>query len=159
VARSGWLGLRDARREACVERAGLIAGYLLWLAGGVALVLVLMAAIGSLHPILRKRAFVSHTLRPKTRFILLALQKRYLQAGDKARAQGRAFKAARLYQRALVLGGLVYGPEHPIVVLTMERCAAVLRAAQREAEAAALESRARAIRAGHRSDPGPPGGE
>ena|SRR5205809_233689 len=79
--------------------------------------------------------------------ILAAMQRRCLIAGKRAQAQGLTVKAARLYRRALQLGVAVYGPEHPLVLVSLKNCAAMLRVANREAEALELEKQSRANRA------------
>jgi hypothetical protein len=91
-----------------------------------------------------------HACRPspeRSAAILAALQRRCLIAGRKAGAQGLTVKAARLYRRAFQLGILVYGPEHPLVLLSLKQCTAALRAAHRETEAVALEQQTRATHA------------
>jgi S1-C subfamily serine protease len=56
-------------------------------------------------------------------------------------AQGRYADAEPLWQRALAIWEKVLGPEHPDVATVVEHYAALLRATNRDAEAAQLEAR------------------
>lgn len=132
-----------------MEQAGLIPWPLVWLLAGLVLLLVHLAARASIRRSRGQSAAVPNPLRAQYRFALLVLRNRYMVAGNRARAQGHLNQAMRLYRRALVLGDLALGPLHLKVAETLEEYAIVLRAAQRDAEAAALEARARAIRAAH----------
>ena len=58
-------------------------------------------------------------------------------------------KAEPLYQRALVILVSALGPEHPEVAKVFENYALLLRETGRDAEAAKMEARAKAIRAKH----------
>jgi len=60
--------------------------------------------------------------------------------------QGRYAEAEPLYQRALAIYEKALGERHPDVATGLENYAALLRQTHREAQAAELEARARAIR-------------
>ena len=55
--------------------------------------------------------------------------------------QGRYGEAEPRYQRALAIREKVLGPEHPDVAAVRKNYAALLRATNRDAEAAQLEAR------------------
>ena len=63
------------------------------------------------------------------------------------RAQGNYAEAAPLYRRSLAILEKALGPEHPNVAQSLENYAALLRETGRADEAAAMEARAKAIRA------------
>ena len=65
------------------------------------------------------------------------------------RAQGKYAEAEPLYQRSLTIVEKALGPEHPLVALSLQNYAALLRETNREAEAEKMEARAQAIRAKH----------
>jgi hypothetical protein len=59
-------------------------------------------------------------------------------------------RLATLYQRALMIRENALGPTpHPVVARSLENYAALLRKIYRPVEAAAMEARARVIRAQH----------
>ena len=62
-------------------------------------------------------------------------------------AQGRTSEAEPLLKRSLAIREKVLGPEHPAVAESLENYSALLRKSNRESEAAAMEERAKAIRA------------
>lgn len=64
------------------------------------------------------------------------------------RKQGRNSEAESLYKRLLAIWEKVLGPRHPHVAKSLEKYASLLRESRRDAEAAKLEARAKAIRAG-----------
>lgn len=63
------------------------------------------------------------------------------------RAQARYRGAEPLHRRAIAIVDQALGPENPVVVVGLWNSAALLRDVGREAEASALQDRARAIRA------------
>lgn len=62
-------------------------------------------------------------------------------------AQGRYSEAEPIFKRSLAIREKVLGPEHPAVAESLENYSALLRKLNRESEAAAMEERAKAIRA------------
>ncbi len=58
-------------------------------------------------------------------------------------------EAEPLYERALAIREEALGAEHPHVAQSLENYAALLRKTGRDAEAARMEARAKAIRAKH----------
>ena len=64
------------------------------------------------------------------------------------RAEGKLQEAERLYTRSLAIREKALGPGHQDVAESLENYASLLRKLQRNDEAAAMESRARQIRAG-----------
>ena len=68
------------------------------------------------------------------------------EAGVAASQQGKYAEAEPLYQRSLAILEKALGPEHPLVATSLENYAALLRNMNREAEAAQMEARAKAIR-------------
>ena len=64
-------------------------------------------------------------------------------------AQGKYAEAEPRYKRSLTIRENALGLEHPNVALSLENYAALLRKTNREAEAARIEARAKAIRAIH----------
>ncbi len=63
------------------------------------------------------------------------------------REQGRYVEAEQLLKRSLMLRKKALGPEHPDVAMSLENYAGQLRDTGRDAKAARLEARARAIHA------------
>ena len=63
--------------------------------------------------------------------------------------QGQYSRAEPLYQRSLAIWEKALGSEHPNVATGLENYAKLLRKTNREAEAAKLEARAKAIRDKH----------
>ena len=68
-------------------------------------------------------------------------------------AQGKYAEAEPLYRRALGIWERTLGREHPHVASSLDKYATLLRRMNRETEAAAMEARAKAIRA---KNPGAP---
>ncbi len=68
---------------------------------------------------------------------------------DLYRAQDRYAEAEPLYTRSLAIREKALGPEHPHVAMSLENYAALLQKTKRNAEAARMEVRAKAIRAMH----------
>ena len=64
-------------------------------------------------------------------------------------AQGKYVKAVRFYKDSLAILEKALGPDHPRVATSLENYAELLRETKREAEAAKLEARAKAIRTKH----------
>jgi len=62
-------------------------------------------------------------------------------------AQGKDAEAEPLYKRSLVIWERTLGREHAHVAISLQKYATLLRRMNREAEAAALEARAKTIRA------------
>jgi hypothetical protein len=62
------------------------------------------------------------------------------------RRQGKYDQAEPLYQRALAIREKALGPEHPHTASLLKNYAALLRAMERDEEAAVLEARAEVIR-------------
>ena len=65
------------------------------------------------------------------------------------RSQAKYAEAEPLYKRSLAIWEKALGPEHPNVATPLENYAFLLRKTNREAEAAKMEARAKAIRAKH----------
>jgi tetratricopeptide (TPR) repeat protein len=65
------------------------------------------------------------------------------------KVQGRYDEAEPLYKRDLAITEKALGPDHPHVATTLENYALLLRQIERDAEAAKMEARAKAIRAKH----------
>ncbi len=63
--------------------------------------------------------------------------------------QGRYADAEPLYKRSLAIVEEALGPMHPDFAQSLENYAALLRKTGRDAEAARMETRAKAIRAKH----------
>ena len=62
-------------------------------------------------------------------------------------AQGRHIEAEPLFKRALAIYEKALGPDHPIVAMSLENFADLLRRTGRDDEADELEASAKAIRA------------